>query len=100
MKKISERALALASDEAKAKDQSWFNLETRHVARAVDEWQATVEERLGAIEALVGGEDISGDTFEQARKRIRRGARVTDHRFKITDPGPSKYDREPFEEEA
>lgn len=82
MKTITEHANELY--EADPEKEAFSGVvRTRSILKALDEYQATVEARLSAIE---NEDDATDAAFQQARERIRRGARVTGHRFKLDEP--------------
>lgn len=72
--KISERAHQIGAERATKQGQDWFSVEFSDLMLAIDEWQASVEERLMAVRHAAGFDRPS---------------------VPISDPGPSKYDAEP-----
>lgn len=108
MKKISERAHELALEDAKriGLEAQYASIGLVDLWKALDEWQASVEERLASIGlGLVPGsarEEVlatGGAPEGSVLAAMLRGERVTEHRFEIDEPGPSKYDRDPAEPE-
>lgn len=63
-------------------------LDEEHARR--EAWERSIEERLGAIEIRAGGLNAAeaNAAINEVRERIKRGARLTEHRAKIA--GTSK----------
>lgn len=55
MKTISGRVHELASGSAKARELGYYQIEIGDVLMAIDEWQASVEERIALVVAIQTG---------------------------------------------
>lgn len=93
MKSISERAAEICLEKHAAPFRcisEWLAIGC--LADALDEWQRATEERLVNFErALLEQSDAE---LIAVRASIRRGARVTDHRFQINRPAPTRFEEE------
>lgn len=63
------------------------------IATALDEWQASIEERLTNYERAAL--EQSDAELAAVRANIRRGARVTEHRFNVDKPARFEEEKPP-----
>ena len=89
--KISERANRIASkDEWELQlNRGMYVIRERHVLQALDEWQASVEERLATV----------GARQPHEIREMGTGKLLGHVGVPISDPGPSKWDEEKEGEE-
>lgn len=102
----AEWAEVLASPEFKEREAEMaLSAYVTAIATALDGWQARIEKRIDDLEEEVlakalreveaePGPSVAMPGFDEAKARIAKGARVTDHRFEIGESGSSGGDRE------